>query len=162
MYFRNKCKNFFWKIPSFLNLFSRHTRWRPCRCCSLEIFDDQLGVPRLVVILTCNWNQAIFTLFTRNLCRSAWRSQACRHPHLQLEPGHLHVVRSRSLLISLAFPGLSSSSLATGTGPSSRCLLEIFVDQLGVPRLVVILTCNWSWAIFTFFARDLCWSALSH
>ena len=92
----------------------------------------------------------------KTLCRT----QACCHPHLQPEQGRLHVVCSRSSLISFAFSGLSSSSHATGTGPSSRCLLEIFADQLCVLRLVVILACNQNRAVFTLFARDLLWSAL--
>ena len=89
-------------------------------------------------------------LFARDLCWSAWRSQFHHH---QLEPGPLHVVCSRSLLISVAF---SVSTSSTETRPSSRCLLKIFADQLDVLSFIII---NWNQALFTLFARVLCWSA---
>ena len=120
----------FFSIFGLVNRLCRHLE--PSSRCLLEIFADQLGLLSLIIV-TCNWNQAIFTLFARDLCWSAWHSQSCHHPHVQLEPGRLHVVRSRSLMISLAFSAESSFSRATGTGPSSRYLLEIFADQLGFP-----------------------------
>ena len=65
MYFRNKCKNFDSIENSICFLV---TLVDDLPCSSLEIFDDQLCVPRLVVILTCSWNRVIFTLFARDLC----------------------------------------------------------------------------------------------
>ena len=176
----------FFSIFGLVNRLCWHLE--PSSRCLLEIFADQLGLLSLIIV-TCNWNQAVFMLFARDLCWSAWRSQCCviiltcnwnqavfmlfardlwwsawhfqpsHRSHVQLEPGPLHVICSRSLLICLAFSFLSSSSRATGTGPSSRCSLEIINDQLGVLSLVIVLTCNWNQALFTLLARDLCWSA---
>ena len=96
MCFRNKCKNFDSIENSICFLV---TLVDDLPCCSLEIFADQLGVPRLVVILTCSW-----------------------------KPGHLHVVRPRSLLISFAFSVLfapESHGIQLGSRNTSHSLLQI-------------------------------------
>ena len=153
--------------------------------CSLEIFAtgivppslrcfetlaDQLGILSLVIVLMCNSNRAIFTLFAWDLLRSIYSSYIFVHIYSSRSSSYRNII-NRLLAHKIFADQLGVLSLVIvltcywNRGPSSHCLLEIFADQLGVRSLIIVMY-NWNWGpssrcVLEIFADQLGFSVSS-